>query len=144
MPTLLDTRIENRQFVYPQHANNRGTVHGGHVMRWMDEGGAMAAVRFAGGPAVTASVDGLDFHRPVPVGDILVVEAYVYDTGRTSMTVRLRADREDPRTGARERTTESDFVFVAVDGDGRPTPVPELRVETDRGRELRAAATDRT
>lgn len=140
MPTLLDTRVENRQFVYPQHANNRGTVHGGHVMRWMDEGGAMAAIRFAGTPCVTASVDGLDFHRPVPVGDILVVEAYVYDTGRTSMTVRLRADREQPSTGERVRTTESDFVFVALDDEGSPTPVPELTVESDRGQELQAAA----
>jgi len=140
MPTLMETRVENRQFVYPQHANNRDTVHGGHVMRWMDEGGAMAAIRFAGVPCVTASVNGLDFRRPVPVGDILVVEAFVYDTGRTSMTVRLRADREKPRTGERERTTESDFVFVAVGEDGKPTPVPDLEVESDRGRELRAEA----
>ncbi|MFB6121510.1 MAG: acyl-CoA thioesterase [Halobacteriaceae archaeon] len=140
MPTLLGTRVENRQFVYPQHANNHGTVHGGQVMRWMDEGGAMAAIRFAGKPCVTASVDGLDFHHPVPVGQILVVEAYVYDTGRTSMSVHLRADRENPRTGERERTTESDFVFVAVGEDGKPTPVPDLTVETDEGEALRADA----
>jgi acyl-CoA hydrolase len=66
-----------------------------------------------------------------------VIESYVYAAGRTSVRVRLRAFRESPRTGERELTTDSYFVFVAVDADGSPTPVPELTVEGERCRELR-------
>jgi acyl-CoA hydrolase len=137
MPTLMDTYIENRERVQPNHANNYETAHGGIVMKWMDEIGAMSAMRFAGKTCVTASVDQMDFHRPIPVGDTTVIRSYVYDAGKTSVKVRLRAFREEPRTGEREQTTESYFVFVAVGDDGKPTPVPELGVETDRGRELR-------
>ena len=140
MPTVMDTYIENRQRVQPNDANNYGTVHGGNVMKLMDEVGAMSAMRFAGEACVTASVDRLDFHRPIPTGDIVLVEAFVYDAGKTSVRVRIRASREDPLTGETERTTESYFVFVAVNEDGEPTPVPELDVETERGRTLRRRA----
>lgn len=140
MPTLLSTYIENRQRVQPNHANVYDTVHGGNVMKWMDEYGAMSAMRLAGEACVTATVQDLDFERPVPVGDIVVVESYVYDTGRTSVTTRVKAHRENPRTGAREQTTDSAFVYVAVDQDGDPIPVPDLNVETERGQELRDAA----
>ncbi|WP_227353768.1 acyl-CoA thioesterase [Haladaptatus salinisoli] len=140
MSTLMDTYIENRERVQPNHANNYETAHGGIVMKWMDEIGAMSAMRFAGETCVTASVDQMDFHRPIPVGDTTVIRSYVYDAGKTSVKVRLRAFREEPRTGEREQTTESYFVFVAVGDDGKPTRVPELSVETERGRELREDA----
>jgi acyl-CoA hydrolase len=139
MPALLDTYIENRHRVQPNHANNYETAHGGNVMKWMDEDGAMAAMRFSGESCVTASVDELEFQRPVPVGDTVLVEAYVYDAGRTSARVWIQTYRENPRTGEREQTTESDFVFVAVQ-DGQPVEVPDLTVETERGEELRQHA----
>jgi acyl-CoA hydrolase len=142
MPTLMDTYIENRERVQPNHANNYETAHGGIVMKWMDEIGAMSAMRFAGEPCVTASVDHMDFQRPIPIGDTTVIESYVYDAGRTSVKVRLTAFRENPRTGDREKTTESHFVYVAVDDDGNPTPVPEFATETDREVELRDAAVE--
>jgi acyl-CoA hydrolase len=106
----------------------------------MDELGAMSAMRFAGENCVTVSVDGVEFRRPVPLGDAAVIEAYVYETGRTSVRVRVRVERENPRTGEREFTTESYAVYVAVDGGGEPTPVPELTVDSERGRRLRAEA----
>jgi len=95
----------------------------------MDEIGAMSAMRAAGETCVTAKINGLDFKRPVPQGDTCIVESYVYAVGRTSLRTRIRAYRESPRTGERELTTESYFVFVSVDADGTPTPVPELTVE---------------
>ncbi|SNZ03952.1 Acyl-CoA hydrolase [Natronoarchaeum philippinense] len=143
MPTLLDTRIENRHRVQPNHANNYQTAHGGNVMKWMDEDGAMSAMRFAGNSCVTASVDKLDFKRPIPVGDTVLVKAFVYDTGRTSVRVWIRTYREDPRTGKTELTTESDFVFVAVE-DGTPVEVPDLTVESERGEELHQYALEQT
>ncbi|GGM72709.1 uncharacterized protein (TIGR00369 family) [Halarchaeum rubridurum] len=140
MATVSETYIENRNRVQPNHANNYDAVHGGNVMKWMDEVGAMSAMRHAGESCLTASIDRMNFIRPVPVGDIVVIRAYVYDVGSTSLKVRLQAFGEDPRTGEREQTTESSFVYVAVDEENEPTSVPALDVETDRDEELRAAA----
>jgi acyl-CoA hydrolase len=140
VPDLLDTYMENRERVQPTDANNYGTAHGGFVTKWMDEVGALSAMRFAGESCVTASIDQMSFERPIPVGDTAVIRAYVYKAGRTSVHVKLEAYREAPRTGDREKTTESYFVFVAVDDDGKPQPVPELTVETDRGKRLREEA----
>jgi len=140
MPTVSETYFENRWRVQPNHANNYGTVHGGNVMKWMDELGAMSAMRAAGEPCVTASIDQMDFHRPVPTGDTVVIEAFAYETGRTSIKIQLTAARENPRTGEQELTTESQFVFVAIDQNGRPVEVPDLTVESERCRELREQA----
>ncbi|MEF8853118.1 MAG: acyl-CoA thioesterase [Haloarculaceae archaeon] len=140
MPTVSDTYLENRWRVQPNHANNYETVHGGNVMKWMDELGAMSAMRAAGEPCVTAAIDEMNFHRPVPVGDNVYIESFAYETGRTSVKVQLRAAREDPHTGTHETTTESRFVFVAIDEDGSPLPVHDLTVESDQCRELRAQA----
>lgn len=140
MASVSDTYIENRQRVQPNHANNNGTVHGGNIMKWMDEIGALSAMRLAGRTCVTANVDQLSFDRPVPTGDTAVIQSYAYDSGRTSVRVHLRAFREDPTTGEREQTTESYFVFVAVDQDGRPVEVPDLDVTSERCRELRDRA----
>ncbi|ADJ15534.1 acyl-CoA thioesterase [Halalkalicoccus jeotgali] len=137
---LLETYIENREMVQPNHANSLQTAHGGNVLKWMDEIGAMSAMRFAGESCVTAHINGVDFERPIQVGDIALIEAYVYAAGETSVRVRLQTSREDIRTGEAERTTESYFVYVAIDGDRTPTPVPELTVEDERGERLREAA----
>ena len=142
MPDLLDTYIENRERVQPTDANNYGTAHGGNVTKWMDEVGAMAAMRFAGQTCVTASIDQIDFERPIPVGETTVIRSYVYEAGRTSVKVRLEAYREDPRSGERQKTTESYFVFVAVDEGGKPQPVPELTTETERAEMLQQKALD--
>ena len=137
MPTVLDTYIKNRYRVQPNHANNNETLHGGNLMKWLDEIGAMSAMRFAGETCVTARVNELDFERPIGIGDTAMVEAFVYDAGRRSVHVGLRAWREEPRTGETEKTTESSFTFVAIDENGSPVPVPELTVDSERGRELR-------
>jgi len=140
MPTVMDTFVANREIVQPNHANTHGTAHGGNVMKWMDEVGAMSAMRFAGEEIVTARMNRVDFERPIPVGDTALIESYVYAAGHTSMRVRLRTFRENLRTRERELTTESYFVYVAVDDDGHPMTVPDLAVDTDEGEELREAA----
>jgi acyl-CoA hydrolase len=140
VPTVTDTYLLNRERVQPDDTNNYDSAHGGNVMKWMDEVGAMSAMRHAGKTCVTAHVARLDFDRPIPRGETCVVEAYAYAAGRTSVRVRIRAYREDPTTGERELTTQSYFVFVAVDKSMRPTEVPEIAVETDRDRELREEA----
>ncbi|QCW01815.1 acyl-CoA thioesterase [Natrinema pallidum] len=137
MPTLLETRIKNRFRVQPNHANNNETLHGGNLMKWLDEVSAMSAMRFAGETCVTARVNELDFERPIRIGDTALVEAYVYDAGRTSVHVALRAWREEPRSGETEKTTESTFTFVAIDETGETVSVPDLSVETEEGERLR-------
>ncbi|MFA9503943.1 acyl-CoA thioesterase [Natrinema sp. H-ect1] len=137
MPTLLETHIKNRFRVQPNHANNNDTLHGGNLMKWLDEVSAMSAMRFAGETCVTARVNELDFERPIRIGDTALVEAYVYDAGRTSVHVALRAWREEPRSGETEKTTESTFTFVAIDENGETVPVPDLSVETEKGERLR-------
>ncbi|MFW6003254.1 MAG: acyl-CoA thioesterase [Halanaeroarchaeum sp.] len=140
MPDLVDTFIENRWIVQPNHANIVETAHGGNVVKWMDEAGAMAAMRFAGETCVTVRMNSVDFKRPIRTGDTALIQAYVYDAGRTSVKVRLRAFRENLRTGERELTSESYFVYVAIDEERNTVEVPELTVATERGEQLHAAA----
>lgn len=140
MGDLVDTFIEDRNRVQPHHANNLGTAHGGNVLKWMDEVGAMSAMRFAGEPCVTAHINSVNFEKPLELGDIALIEAYVYAAGRTSVRVRVRAYGENPLTGDRELTTESYFVFVAIDEDRTPVPVPELTVTSDEAEKLRDQA----
>jgi acyl-CoA hydrolase len=136
MTTPTETRLVNRYRVQPQHANNYESLHGGTLMKWMDEVGAMSAMRLAGESCVTAGVDGLDFRRPVPIGETALIEAYVFRTGKTSVRTRIRAWREDARSGETALTTEATFTFVAIDADGAPVEVPDLAVESDEDREL--------
>lgn len=143
MVTVSETYIENRERVQPNDTNNYHSAHGGNIVKWMDETGAMSAMRLAGETCVTARINRLDFEQPVPQGQICVVESYAYETGRTSVRVRLRAYREDPRTGDREQTTDSFFVFVAIDDEGNPTEVPGLDVESERCGQLRSEALER-
>jgi len=140
MPDLMETYLENREMILPNHSNNLETAHGGVVLRMMDNVGAMSAMRFAGEQCVTAHMDGVNFKRPIPVGEIAVVEAYVYRAGRTSVRVRTKVHREAPRTAERTLTTESYMVFVAIDDDREPTPVPELTVSSEASERLREEA----
>ncbi|WP_226006390.1 acyl-CoA thioesterase [Natrinema salinisoli] len=140
MTDLRETVVENREMVQPNHANTLDVAHGGNVMKWMDEVGAMSAMRFSGEMCVTARVNQMNFERPIPVGDTAYITAYVYDAGTSSVKVRLITERENLRTRERERTTESYFVYVAIDENNTPTTVPELTVSTDEGKRLRREA----
>lgn len=140
MTDLLETYIQNREMVQPNHANSLQTAHGGNVLKWMDEVGAMSAMRFAGNSCVTARINQVDFEQPIQVGDTALIESYVYRAGETSVRVRLQTYREDLRSGKREKTTESYFVYVAIDDERTPTAVPDLTVTSEEGERLRAEA----
>ena len=140
MPDLLETLIENRWMVQPNHANNLDTAHGGNVMKWMDEAGAMSAMHFSGETCVTAHMDAVNFKRPIQVGDIALGKSYVYQAGESSIRVRTRMYRENPGKSETQLTTESYMVFVAIDEHREPTSIPNLTVSTDRGEKLRRDA----
>ena len=126
--------------VLPSDTNALHTAFGGQIMRWMDVAASVAAIRHCGQPAVTASVDDLSFARPIRLGDIVILKACVNFTGRTSMEVGVRVEREDPRNHCREHALTGYFTFVAVDGTGRPQPVPAVLPNTDLEQRRYAAA----
>ncbi|WP_245246805.1 acyl-CoA thioesterase [Streptomyces lonarensis] len=115
--------------------NLLGTVHGGVIMKLVDDAAGAVAGRHSGGPAVTASMDEMVFLEPVRVGDLVHVRAQVNWTGRSSMEVGVRvlAERWNESTPATQVGTAY-LVFAAVDEHGRPRPVPQVVPETERDR----------
>jgi acyl-CoA thioesterase YciA len=108
----------------PADTNANGDIFGGWVMARMDQAGGMAGVDFAQGRVVTVKVDAMTFIRPVKVGDVLCVYTEVEKVGRTSMIIHVEAWARRFMQDFREKVTEATFVFVAIDDDGKPRPVP--------------------
>jgi len=136
------SRVETTHLVMPPDANGHGTAFGGIVMQWIDVAASMAAMRHARLPVVTASVDQLNFLAPLRLGDMAVLLARVNATFGTSLEVEVEVLSEHPTTGVRERCCDAFLTFVAVDGDGRPTRVPQVLCETEdeRARAKQAGA----
>lgn len=124
----------------PVDANAGGNIHGGAVMRLVDEVAGIAAVKFCRRPAVTASMDRMDFLVPLNVGDLVTLKASVNAAWRTSMEIGVRVDAENPVTGETRHSNTAYLTFVALDDAGRPTPVPPARAETpEQERRMREA-----
>ena len=115
----------------PQDANPEGNVHGGVIMRLVDEAGGVVAKRHSRMNTVTASVDRIDFVNPVYIGDVLTIKASLNLVGRTSMEVGARVEAENPLTGEMRHTASAFLTYVALDDKGRPTEVPPLILETE-------------
>ena len=116
--------VERRtEIVFPTDVNNYGTLFGGKAVAMMDVVASIAAMRAARKPVVTASIDRVDFKSPIREGDFVETLARVVAIGRTSVTVEVELWGEIPITGERKLSTVGKFVMVAVDRDGRPTPV---------------------
>lgn len=109
--------------VFPTQANHYGTLFGGEALRLMDEAGFIAASRWARQTLVTVSSERVDFRAPIRAGELVETAARVVAVGRTSLTVEIELFGENLLTGERRLATRGHFVFVAVDADGRPTPV---------------------
>ena len=112
-------------------ANSAGFVHGGTVMRYCDEAAGLAAVRHSSVRCVTAGMDRMTFLEPVHVGELLTFRATVNAAWRTSMEVGVRVEAEDPRSGHVRHTNTAYVTMVALDDDGRPSPVPALACTDD-------------
>jgi acyl-CoA hydrolase len=124
-----DSRSELIRWMSIQDANSAGFVHGGVVMRMCDEAAGIAAIRHCGMRAVTAGMDRMTFTEPVMVGELLRCQATVNAVWRTSMEVGVRVDAENAVTGEVRHTSTAYLAMVAVDGEGRPKPVPSLIVD---------------
>ncbi len=131
----------------PSDANPMGNVHGGTILKLVDVAAAVAAMRHARTNVVSASIDRMDFYHPVYVGNLLILKASVNYTGQTSMESGVRIEAEDLKTGKITHTGSSYVTYVALDEDGKPTQVPEVKpqskIEKRRWREGKERRTQR-
>jgi len=121
-----DSRVVLAQLMQPMHANNHGNVHGGEIMRLMDEAGALACMRHAGHRVVTVAVDRMTFRQPIQLGDLVTLTAEVSYVGRTSLEAEVLVSAENPVTGECVYTNTAYLVYVALDDQGQPVSVPPL------------------
>lgn len=122
--------ITLRFLAEPNTINFGGKVHGGTVMKWIDEAGYACATRWAKNYCVTVSVGSVRFERPIRIGDLVEVEARLAYTGTTSMNISVEVRAGDMKAGHMEKITDCLVVFVAIDEDGKALPVREWRPET--------------
>ena len=128
------SRISIAQLMQPEHANNLGNVHGGWIMKLVDEAGALASMRHAGHRVVTVAIDSMVFRQPIRIGDLVILNAEVTFTGHTSVEVEVQVQAENPITGERTHTNTAYVVYVALDDDRQPTAVPPILAETEAER----------
>lgn len=139
-----ESHVIMTEMVLPSDTNALGTVFGGKVMALIDIAAAMAAGRHARSVVVTASIDALHFIAPVKLGEYIHIRASVNYTGKTSMEVGVRVDKENPLTGEMKHTATAYMTFVALDSDGKPKKIPTITPQTaDEKRRYREAETRR-
>ncbi len=124
------SRTSLAQLMQIEQANNQGNVHGGWIMKLVDECGALACMRHAGHRVVTVAVDRMTFKQPIRIGHVVQLTAEVTYVGRTSLEATVRVEAENPITGERTHTNTAHLVYVALDDNGKPAPVPPLVAET--------------
>ena len=125
------SRMQTVQQMTQQDANFAGNVHGGVIMKLIDSTAGIVAAKHCGTNVVTASIDRLDFHSPVFVGDILRVHANLNFTGRTSMELEVEVEAENFITGDIRHTASAYLTFVSLDQLGKPMEVPQVLPETE-------------
>jgi acyl-CoA hydrolase len=128
--TVAQSQITLTQLMLPYHANALGNVHGGEVMKMVDETAAIAAMRHAGRPCVTVAIDSMTFRQPVKIGDLVSCTASLTYVGKSSIEVGVKVTAEEPISGKTTHTNSAYLVFVALDEQQRPTRVQGLVVET--------------
>jgi uncharacterized protein (TIGR00369 family) len=128
------SRVTLHQLMLPEHANAHGNVHGGLIMKMVDEAGAICAMRHAQRACVTVAMDSMTFRQPVHVGHLLSCEATVAYVGRSSLEISVRVHAENPITGDVTHTNSAFLVYVALDDAGKPAEVPPLTLQTDAER----------
>ena len=137
------SRVTLSQLMHPEHANLLGNVHGGWIMKLVDEAGALACMRHAQKKVVTVAIDSMTFREPIRIGDLVILNAEVAYTGRTSMEAEVHVIAENPVSGEQTHTNTAYLVYVALDDEGKPSPIPALLAETDDDRRKMTDALER-
>ncbi|MGE4263894.1 MAG: acyl-CoA thioesterase [Desulfovibrio sp.] len=148
--TASESAVTMTHQVLPHDANPAGNVHGGVILKHIDTAAGVVAMRHVRGWAVTASIDRMDFLKPVFVGELVIIKASLNMVGRTSMEIGVRVEAENLLTGEVRHTNSAYLTFVALDDHGSPKPAPPLIIEGEtaqrrlsealRRRELRRQA----
>ncbi len=128
--------IDFRFLAEPTDVNYGGKVHGGIVMKWMDQAGYACAAQWSGCYCVTVSVGGIRFKRPILVGNLVTLNAKIVHTGRTSMHIFISVRTGDPKDIELEESCTCIISFVAHDEDGKPFQVEKWEPETDEDKLL--------
>ena len=129
--TVSDSKIEMRELVIPNDTNLLGNLLGGRVMHFIDIAGAMAASRHANSVVTTASIDSVDFHCPIKLGELVLLKARLTSVGNSSMEVLVEVFSEDYIKGVCTFTNQAYLTFVSLDKNGKPSRVPRLITETE-------------
>jgi uncharacterized protein (TIGR00369 family) len=137
------SQISIAQLMQPEHANNLGNVHGGWIMKLVDEAGALACMRHAQRRVVTVAIDQMVFRQPIRIGDLVILNAEVTYVGRTSIEAEVQVTAENPITGERTHTNTAYLVYVAMDDDGQPVPILPLFAETEEEKQRMQKAEQR-
>lgn len=129
------SRITLSRLMGPQDANSLGNVHGGVIMKMVDETGALAAMRHVGGPVVTVRIDSMSFRKPIYIGHLVTINAELTYVGHTSMEARVEVKAESPFDPESSTHTNLAYVvYVAIDEDGQARPAPPLECENETQR----------
>ncbi len=128
--------IEMAQLMLPNQTNPAGFVHGGELMKLMDNAAGVVAARHSHANVVTALVEGINFHSPVRVGDLVIVHGRITFTSRSSMEIQIEVEAENLLAGKRLQVLTSYYIMVAVDAEGKPIEVPPLIVSTEEEERL--------
>lgn len=124
--TVNASRITLSELMLPSHSNFSGKIHGGYLLKLMDQIAFACASKYSGCYCVTASVDTVDFLNPVDVGELVTLKASVNYVGKTSMVVGIRVTSEHIQTGVKKHCNSSYFTMVAKDENGKNVQVPKL------------------
>ncbi|MFN6260062.1 MAG: acyl-CoA thioesterase [Bacteroidota bacterium] len=114
----MDTQLSMSFLAEPTDVNYGGSVHGGQVMKWIDQAGYALAVRYSGGYAVTKFVDNIDFINPIHIGDLVIIDAEVISSGKTSIKIKVEVTSEKLISRSLAKNCNCTIVFVAVDSLG--------------------------
>ncbi len=126
-----NSQIIMTELVLPNHTNQLGNLLGGQLMHWIDICAALSAAKHSNRVCVTASVDRIDFHHPIRLGDAVTIVASVNRAFRTSMEVGVKVYAQNFRDDKKIHTNTAYLTFVAVDTEGKPVPVPQAVPESD-------------
>ena len=140
--TVQESSVSLSHVMLPQDANPAGNIHGGVIMKHIDEAAGVVAFRHSRSNVVTAAIERLEFHHPAFVGNLPTLKASIHMVGNTSMEVGVRAETEDLFTGEVRHTVSAYLTYVSLDENGRPQKVPPLILmsedEKRRNRKARA------
>lgn len=120
--------------VLPRDTNTHGRLYGGKLVDWIDQLGAIVAVKHSNSRVVTASIDSLHFLAPINMGDIVTLHGWINYVGRSSMEVEVHVEVENPVKGRYEHACTAYLTYVAIGEDGKPREVPRIKFETEEER----------